>query len=355
MKYTCPICLEAILDSTQRKPGQDAIYCDGQCQTWIHRRCAGLSKLAFTNLCESSCKNPFYCPNCRLEQQSLEISSLKSAISKLISDLADLKHCVSSDPCSRSSLEASLHSAEGSSNDTSLSYSRVVAMGSPSTPEVKNPAMQATTPSVSPTGANTKADDRKFNLVVYGIKECEKGVARMKRLLSDIESVCSSLKVISPSFDQHHIKDCFRLGKYSQSLKRPRPLLVKLNCVIDVADILSKRTSLPPSCKVYIKPHLSPSERKQEIILLKERRLLVDAGIDRKSIKLHGDKLYVNKQIQGQVLDGMFVKCTTASSQASTTTLESGQLSSANSHSALRNDSSASVASAVPGNPSPSK
>ena len=167
----------------------------------------------------------------------------------------------------------------------------VVAMGSPSTPEIKNPAIKATTTSASPTGAYTKADDRKFNIAVYGIRECEKGVIQMKRLLSDIESVCSSLKLTSPSFNQLHIKDCFRLGKYSNLLERPWPSLVQLNCVSDVADILSKHTSLPPSCKVYIKPHLSLSERKQEIILLKEHRLLVDAGIHRKSIKLHDDKL----------------------------------------------------------------
>ena len=111
-------------------------------------------------------------------------------------------------------------------------------------------------------------------------------MARMKRLLSDIESVFSSLKHILPSFNQHHIKDCFRLGKYSNSLKRPRPLLVKLNCFSYVADILSKRTLLPPSSNVYIKPNLSQFEREQEQILLKERKLLVNAGTDHRSIKL---------------------------------------------------------------------
>ena len=137
------------------------------------------------------------------------------------------------------------------------------------------------------------------------------GMTRMKRLLSDSESVCSSLKHISPPFNQHHIKDLFRLGKYSISLKRPRPLLVKLNCFSDVADILSKSTLLPPASNVYIKPHLSQSERKQEQILLKERTLFVDAGTDHRSIKLHGGKLYVDNKIQGQISDGNFIKFST--------------------------------------------
>ena len=80
----------------------------------------------------------------------------------------------------------------------------------------------------------------------------------------------------------------------SSLLQRPRPLLVKLTVLCDVADILSKRTLLPSSSKVYINPHLSQSERKQEQILLKEHRLHVNAGIHRISIKLWGGKLYVD-------------------------------------------------------------
>ena len=30
-KHTCPICMEMIVDNTPRKPGQDSIFCDGEC------------------------------------------------------------------------------------------------------------------------------------------------------------------------------------------------------------------------------------------------------------------------------------------------------------------------------------
>ena len=152
----------------------------------------------------------------------------------------------------------------------------------------------------------------------------------------------------------HHIKHCFQLDKYSNALKHPRPLLIKLNCFIDVADILSRRTLFPPSSNVYIKPHLSQSERKQEQILLKDRRLLVNAGIHHRAIKLHGDKLYVDNKIRGQILDSIFVKCATTSSEATdVTTLEPCQLPLANTHADQINNFPASFASMMSSNPSP--
>lgn len=306
-KHTCLICMEVIVDSTPRKPGHDSIFCDGECQSWIHRRCAGLSKLAFSKLCSVSNTKPFYCPNCRLEQQSLEISELKSTLSKVVVELAKFKENVSKAP-SPCECSETFTSEEGSPSSMPLLYSKVASADCSSTPVVAR-LSKATRASVKPPGSKTTVDTKKFNLVVYGIKECEKGLARMKRVLSDIETVCKSVKLISPDFSQHQIKDCFRLGKYSESLKRPRPLLVKLNSVSDVVAILSKRTSLPSSSNVYIKPDLSASERKQELVLLKERRVLMNAGIERKLIKLRGNKLYVGGEIRGQVVDGVFVNC----------------------------------------------
>ena len=35
----------------------------------------------------------------------------------------------------------------------------------------------------------------------------------------------------------------------------------------------------------------------------------MDAGTDCRSIKLGGGKLYVDNKLQGQISDGMFIKC----------------------------------------------
>ena len=40
--YDCPICEEVIRDKSRIHAGEDAIFCEGSCRAWIHRKCAGL-------------------------------------------------------------------------------------------------------------------------------------------------------------------------------------------------------------------------------------------------------------------------------------------------------------------------
>ena len=49
-KVICPICSEAIEDVSAKKKGHDAIFCDGDCQDWLHRHCSGLSKARFQSI-----------------------------------------------------------------------------------------------------------------------------------------------------------------------------------------------------------------------------------------------------------------------------------------------------------------
>lgn len=59
-QFTCPICLDPILEAVGRKAGDDAIECDGSCATWLHRRCAGLTREVYLAVSELS--DPFFCP-----------------------------------------------------------------------------------------------------------------------------------------------------------------------------------------------------------------------------------------------------------------------------------------------------
>lgn len=68
----CSICEEVILDATAKKDGHAAIQCEGVCGGWLHRQCAGLSVIAFETASKSS--DPFYCPQCKLGKQQLEIN-----------------------------------------------------------------------------------------------------------------------------------------------------------------------------------------------------------------------------------------------------------------------------------------
>ena len=61
----CPICKKKI-----KAACQEVIFCEGECDTRIHRKCAQLSKSEFKDI--SSTDEPFCCPRCRnsMEQQA---------------------------------------------------------------------------------------------------------------------------------------------------------------------------------------------------------------------------------------------------------------------------------------------
>lgn len=75
----CPICEDQILEAKGKRKGQDAIFCDGTCQSWLHRGCAGLSHKAFEAQVNS--KGKFYCPNCHLNVFEVIVADLKRELS----------------------------------------------------------------------------------------------------------------------------------------------------------------------------------------------------------------------------------------------------------------------------------
>ena len=141
--------------------------------------------------------------------------------------------------------------------------------------------------------------DRKFNVVLYGISENPKGTKKSLRQIRDFESVSSIVNAVDSDISGHSIRDCTRLGKFSESHTRPRPILVKLNCKRDVISILTNRTKLATG--IFVKPDMSLQERKVEALILKERRSLINSGTDSKHIKIRGNSLFVRNNVFGSV------------------------------------------------------
>ena len=148
-------------------------------------------------------------------------------------------------------------------------------------------------------------NDRKFNIVVYGIDECSKGTPKNERLNHDLDKVTSIITKGENSISPLSIRDLVRLGKYHEQLKQPRPLLVKLNRSIDASALLLKARSLPKT--IRIKPDMSQADRLVESLLLKERWSLIQNSIDRKVIKIRSNKIFVHKKLHGQVKNSTFV------------------------------------------------
>ena len=63
---TCPIFCQEIVEATEKSDGQEALLCEGTCQKWLHRWCAGVHKENYEALAASD--KPFFCPSCCLAE-----------------------------------------------------------------------------------------------------------------------------------------------------------------------------------------------------------------------------------------------------------------------------------------------
>ena len=274
----CPICEDVILDDTVTQTGQDSIFCEGACSTWLHRGGAGLSKKRFLQLNQSD--KSFLCTSCCLLSHSSEIKDLRDSINHLTQELLSLKSLVSSRrPDGQHQSLTTDHQAELSCSDPT------------SSPTLPNNL------SVNSNSDQVPDINRKLNIVVSGIPECKNGLHYKQRFASDLN--------VSTLFHKSHlktppmaIKDCRRLGKFSPDNKRPRPILVRFNSCSVVMEILSNCSSFAP---YIIKPDLSPKDRIREKILLKERWILYQSGVDKSTIKIKGNAIMVSDQIHGKV------------------------------------------------------
>ena len=148
-------------------------------------------------------------------------------------------------------------------------------------------------------------EDRKFNLVIYGIRESPKDSFRIIRMIHDHDLALSTLQKVLPVINKHRIKDCHRLGRYVENSRKPRPLLVKFKCADDVANILAKPHHLLAAEGIFLKPDLSPEQRRNKSALLRERRSLINSHTSRKVIEIHDDCIYVQDRLHGRAVNGV--------------------------------------------------
>ena len=256
----CDLCTGEI------KTGEDALQCSGTCRTLVHRYCAGVTIKHYKELLDSS--SPFICLHCTQKEHADEIKALRS---KLESALAQVQLSVSS---TQNGVSSADHRSQ-SLDDHPQSQSQ------PASPI-------STTPNPSNRSKNSKRQanpERKFNIVIYGLKESPKGTPKYNRICNDVKSVSETINFLCPELTEQSVCDCVRLGKYS--IERSRPVLVKLARSCD-------RHKLSKFPNVSIKPHMSVSERVTESTLLKERRVLINSRfVDKSTIKLRGNCLYI--------------------------------------------------------------
>lgn len=296
--HTCPICDSAIKDATGRRMGQDAIECSGSCDTWLHRHCAGLSKRAFKAVSKSN--DPFYCPQCRLDVQELELRSLKETIRSLTSEIASLKDMVTTLSSAISS--ATKQEKEPHTCSTCDSIMKDVPVSNGTTKHVVSTEPRDHQSLPVTTGQRDK--DRQTNVVFFGVDECAAGTSKPDRLKSDIDAVSKIISDLNCDVNPQSIRDCVRLGKFVVNNK-PRPILAKLSRLTDVFSILKNGKSAPSH--IRIKADMSKETRVNQAVLLRERWSLIQSGIEKKDIKIRASKLLVKGSLHGHVQDSIFI------------------------------------------------
>ena len=84
----CAICLEVIKDHSDTSEGEDSIFYEGECQGWLHRKCAGLTDPAFDKIRRSD--ERFYCYQCFVTLHKLEIKDLRDTVTTLTTSVESL-------------------------------------------------------------------------------------------------------------------------------------------------------------------------------------------------------------------------------------------------------------------------
>ena len=82
---TCPICSELVRDLDGEVAGHDGLFCDGECQSWLHRWCAGVMRQSYSALAASD--DPFLCPACTM-------ASCQTVIATQLADISSLRQSI---------------------------------------------------------------------------------------------------------------------------------------------------------------------------------------------------------------------------------------------------------------------
>ena len=163
----CATCDSVIQDKDDNCASDDAVYCEGQCQALLHRKCLGMSKKFYIALGEID--EPYFCPNCCVFAYKKEIESIKATVASLSEELSLMQD----------KLANLQHSNDGSpdTNTASLSVAK----------EISHLPVNHPSESILPCGI--LPGERKFHVIINSIKECPQKTARHLRHKTELDNV----------------------------------------------------------------------------------------------------------------------------------------------------------------------
>ena len=90
-KLECDVCCSAIVEGKEV-----ALQCEGSCQMWLHRYCAGVSVSHFKLLANSS--TPFVCTYCSQQVHQATVCQFQSEVAALKAEVVELRSALDSLP-----------------------------------------------------------------------------------------------------------------------------------------------------------------------------------------------------------------------------------------------------------------
>ena len=226
------VCIEVIEEKSDKNEGHDAIYCEGKCNSWLHRQCAGLSKPVSVTQIFHFIAHTVDSYIMILNFLTLNpVTQLQNKVTELKTKLSNFKSNNSTDSASAVANDNAdiVHSDTTSSLTSSLTSSPAPS---------KEHANQLTAMVTSFISKEKEKAKRHLNLIVHNIAEStsEDGTTRKKH---DVESVSGILQ-------QHlgisaTISKAFRLGQRGE---KPRLLKITVVSEVEKAKILRNSTKL---------------------------------------------------------------------------------------------------------------
>jgi len=72
-EVSCSVCCKKIVEQNAHNPGEEAVFCEDQCKSWLHRQCAGLTVSVFASIINMDASAPFLYVYCAFLKQSSEL------------------------------------------------------------------------------------------------------------------------------------------------------------------------------------------------------------------------------------------------------------------------------------------
>ena len=235
----CTICQEVILEGEE---GQDAVFCEGQCQSWIHRKCSGLTSQAFEKICESDDK--YMCPYCLLSMQNCELKELRNIVKSLSEKLDQL---TGSPPPANASKKDTVQTVSTPESNTDIVMN-----------DTSNDIAATVTSLIN---EEREKEKRKLNVIVHNLPECDDPDPsnRKSHDISKTSSIVDKYLSVPTTITQ-----AIRIGKKRE---KPRLLKITFNSSQEKAAVLCSWTKLRKSDvpedvrRIYITPDFTPKEQ----------------------------------------------------------------------------------------------